>query len=56
MFFEVSVILSYSIFIVETNPDLISKSSNNLYKSVAIVVLPFVPVIPIKSIFEDGLL
>ena len=55
VFFEVSMKSSYSIFIVETNPDLISKSLYNLYKSDAIVVLPFVPVTPIKSIFEDGI-
>ena len=46
---------SYSILIVETNPDFISKSLYNLCKSDEIVVLPFVPVTPIKSIFNDGL-
>ena len=55
VFFEFSVNSSYSIFIVDIRPDLIPWLLKSLYSSEVIVVLPLVPVTPIKSIFEEGL-
>ena len=42
--------------IVEINPDLIFRDLNKLYNNVAILVLPFVHVMPTSLIFSEGLL
>ena len=41
--------------IVEINPDSNFNSLNKLFNKEEIVVFPFVPVTPIRSILEDGL-
>ena len=40
---------------VDIRPDLIPWLLKSLYSSEVMVVLPLVPVTPIKSIFEEGL-
>ena len=45
----------YLMFIVEINPASIENWLNKLYSNEEIVVFPLVPVIPIKSILDDGL-
>ena len=52
---EFSINSPYFILIVDIKPDLTFNSLNKLFNNEEIVVFPFVPVIPIKSIFEDGL-
>ena len=55
MLLEFSIYSSYFILIVDIKPDLTCNSLNKLFNNEEIVVFPFVPVTPIKSIFEDGL-
>ena len=45
----------YFISIVEISPESIENLLNSLYSNDEIVVFPLVPVIPIRSILEDGL-
>ena len=47
--------LAYFIFIVEMSPESIENLLNRSNNNDEIVVLPLVPVIPIRSILEDGL-